>query len=119
MACLATGVPVMTLPGLAATLSVPPGFTIERVAGPEVRFPMFATLDDKGRLYVTESSGQDLYAELLKQVRGCSIRRLEDRDGDGRYETSLIFAEGLEMSDLSERREEVDLAMYPICCQYN
>ncbi len=79
----------------AASLNVPPGFEIRSVGGPEVRFPMFATLDDKGRLYVTESSGQDLYAELSKQVRGCRIRCLEDRDGDGRYETSRIFADGL------------------------
>ena len=79
----------------AASLNVPPGFEITSVGGPEVRFPMFATLDDQGRLYVTESSGEDLYAELSKQVRGCRIRCLEDRDGDGRYETSRLFAEGL------------------------
>ncbi len=76
-------------------LHVPPDFSIERVSGPEVRFPMFAALDDRRRLYVTESSGKDLYAELQKSVRDCRIRRLEDRDGDERYETSLIFAEGL------------------------
>ncbi len=79
----------------AASLNVPAGFEITSVAGPDVRFPMFATLDDQGRLYVTESSGQDLYAELSKQVRGCRIRCLVDRDGDGRYETSRLFAEGL------------------------
>ncbi len=88
------------LVGLAAEptpvlLQVPAGLAIERASGADVRFPMFATLDDKGRLYVTESSGQDLYAELVKQVRGCRIRCLEDRDGDGRYETSRVFAEGL------------------------
>ena len=44
----------------AASLNVPPGFEITSVGGPEVRFPMFATLDDQGRLYVTESSGEDL-----------------------------------------------------------
>ena len=76
-------------------MHVPPGFAIERVAGPELRFPMFATLDDQRRVYVTESSGQDLYAELLKRVRGCRIRCLEDRDGDGHYETSRVFADGL------------------------
>ena len=76
-------------------LQVPTGFAIERVVGTEVRFPMFAALDDQRRLYVTESSGQDLYAELSKQVRDCRIRRLEDRDGDGRYETNRVFAEGL------------------------
>ena len=56
LACLAAApAPVL--------LQVPPGFAIERVTGTDVRFPMFATLDDQRRLYVTESSGQDLYAE--------------------------------------------------------
>src|SRR5690349_19464321 len=76
----------------APILNVPSGFRIERVAGPpEISFPMFAALDDKGRLYVTESSGGDLYAELQKTVRTCRITILEDRDQDGRYESTRIF----------------------------
>lgn len=76
-------------------LHVPGGFVVEQVSGSGVRFPMFATLDDQRRLYVTESSGQDLYAELQTSVRGCRIARLEDRDGDGRFETRVAFFEGL------------------------
>src|SRR5215831_10115294 len=73
---------------------VPAGFVIQRVAGPpDVNFPMFGTLDEKGRLYVTESSGNDLYAELLEQVRKCRVSRLEDRDGDGKYEKAEVFAD--------------------------
>jgi len=76
--------------------AVPPGFTICRVAGPQVvNFPMFATLDNKGRLYVTESSGNDLYAELQGQVRKCRVSLLQGRDSDGRYERSTIFADKL------------------------
>ncbi len=71
------------------------GFTVEKVAGGEVAFPMFGALDDRGRLFVTESSGGDLYLELQKLVRKCRIRMLEDADGDGRYEKSSLFAEGL------------------------
>lgn len=72
------------------------GFTIEQVAKePAVRFPMFACLDDKGRLYVAESSGLDLYVELQKQTRKCRISRLEDRDGDGKYEHAEVFADKL------------------------
>lgn len=56
---------------------------------------MFGALDNQRRLYLTESSGNDLYAELAQQVRRCRIRVLEDRDGDGRYETSKVFAENL------------------------
>jgi glucose/arabinose dehydrogenase len=75
---------------------VPDGFTIEKVAGePEVVFPMFAAFDEQGRLYVAESSGLDLYAELKAQTRKCRVRRLEDLDGDGRFETSKVFADRL------------------------
>src|SRR5436190_1336504 len=72
---------------------VPDGFSITKAA--DSTFPMFATFDDRGRLYVTESSGGDLYLELQKSVRGCKIRRFEDKDGDGVFETSTVFAEGL------------------------
>lgn len=75
---------------------VPDGFTIERVAGePDVKFPMFAAFDDRGRLFVAESSGLDLYAEITAGTRKCRIRLLEDRDGDGRFEASKVFADGL------------------------
>ena len=44
---------------------VPDGFSVELVAGSEqVRFPMFAAFDDRGRLFVAESSGLDLYKEI-------------------------------------------------------
>jgi putative membrane-bound dehydrogenase-like protein len=80
----------------ASRLEAPASFIVEPVAGPEqVRFPMFATLDEQGRLYVAESSGLDLYAELAAQTRRCRVSRLEDRDGDGRYEHSQVFADGL------------------------
>src|SRR5262245_40317923 len=68
-------------------LQAPPGFAIRRVAGPPaISFPMFATLDNKRRLYVTESSGNDLYAELNDLARNCRVSLLQDRDGDGEYE---------------------------------
>src|SRR5687768_13253446 len=73
--------------------TVPEGFTIRKAA--ESTFPMFATFDDRGRLYVTESSGGDLYVELQKLTRGCRVRRFEDKDGDGTFETSTVFAENL------------------------
>lgn len=77
-------------------LVVPPGYSVEQVAGaPDIRFPMFATFDERGRLFVAESSGLDLYAELQKLSHTCRISVLEDRDGDGRFETAHVFAEGL------------------------
>jgi putative membrane-bound dehydrogenase-like protein len=75
---------------------VPDGFAIEQVAGePETVFPMFACFDDCGRLFVAESSGLDLYVEITAATRKCRIRMLEDRDGDGRFETSAVFADKL------------------------
>jgi putative membrane-bound dehydrogenase-like protein len=75
---------------------VPPGFVIEQVAAaPDVVFPMFATFDDRGRLFVTESSGLDLYKELQDQTRKCRIRLLEDPDETGRFRKSTVWAENL------------------------
>jgi putative membrane-bound dehydrogenase-like protein len=75
---------------------VPHGFVIEKVASePETVFPMFACFDDRGRLFVAESSGLDLYAEITAATRKCRLRALEDRDGDGRFETSAVFADKL------------------------
>ena len=107
--------PLVILMGLACALlslpaepalHVPSGFNIRPVAGPpEVGFPMFATLDDQRRLYVTESSGNDLYAELNDQVRKCRVSLLQDRDGDGKYETATVFADQLTPSMGLEWRE--------------
>lgn len=79
----------------AAAPKAPPGFSIEKISPEQTTFPMFAALDDRGRLFVTESSGLDLYAELQKQTRKCRIRLLEDKDGDGIYETQTIFKDQL------------------------
>ena len=78
------------------SFQVPDGFVIEQVAGaPSLQFPMFACFDERGRLFVAESSGLDLYAALKALTRRCRISVLEDRDGDGRYETPTVFAEKL------------------------
>ena len=74
----------------------PADFTVALAAGEAaVRFPMFATFDDRGRLFVAESAGGDLYEELKTQTRRCRISVLEDRDGDGVFETAQVFAEKL------------------------
>src|SRR5439155_21194915 len=40
---------------------VPPGFVVERVAGPPLlERPMMASFDDRGRLFVCDSSGFNL-----------------------------------------------------------
>src|SRR5437868_1847840 len=42
-------------------LRVPDGFTVQQVAGSDLlSYPMMGTLDDRGRLFICESSGNTL-----------------------------------------------------------
>ena len=67
-----------------------PALTIELVAAePEVTSPVAIAWDEDGRLYVAEMID---YPVAPASGR---IRRLEDRDGDGRYEHATVFADGL------------------------
>lgn len=79
-----------------ASIQVPEGWTVELAADPGlVSFPMMAGFDELGRLYVADSAGVNLpRAELEKQKPSC-IRRLEDTDGDGRFDKSTLFADQL------------------------
>ena len=79
-----------------ADFHVPPGFVVERVAAPPlVRYPLFISLDDRGRMYVAEGTGTNLPgAELATKFLG-RILLLEDEDGDGRFDTSRVFADKL------------------------
>lgn len=75
---------------------VPPGFTVEKAAGPPlVRYPLFATFDDRGRLFVAEGTGTNLPGEELRGKKLGRILLLEDQDGDGKFDTSKVFADGL------------------------
>ncbi len=77
-------------------LRVPEGFVIEPVAGPPlVDRPIVADLDELGRLYVADSSGSN--APVAEQLRNPTHRvvRLEDTDGDGRFDRSTVFADRL------------------------
>src|SRR4051812_36242297 len=70
--------------------SVPEGYVAELVArSPLVLNPMYASFDDRGGLYVagfSDQGGTD-HPDV--------IRRLEDVDGDGRFDRSTLFASGL------------------------
>ena len=73
---------------------LPPGFTIERVAGPPlVDRPIVADFDDRGRLYVADSSGSNDRVEKQLEDRPHRIVRLEDKNGDGHFDTSVVFAD--------------------------
>jgi putative heme-binding domain-containing protein len=74
---------------------VPPGFTVELVvAEPRILKPMNLAFDAAGRLWCTESIQYPFPARDVE--RGAdSISIHEDKDGDGTFESSRIFADGL------------------------
>ena len=75
-------------------LKVPRGFEVERVAGPPlVDRPIVADFDDRGRLYVADSSGSNDKVEKQLQEKPHRIVRLEDTNGDGRFDRSIVFAD--------------------------
>jgi len=80
-------------------MRVPAGFQVERacLAG-LVKYPVFATLDDRGRLFVCESAGKNISDEEMGGSPEFRIRLLEDTDGDGVYDQSRIFADRLTMA---------------------
>ncbi len=78
------------------TLTVPAGFTVEQVAGPPlVDRPISIAYDPQGRLYVTDSSGLSDRAPVQFEKKPHRIVRLEDTDGDGKFDKHVIFAENM------------------------
>src|ERR671915_1337416 len=76
------------------TFTVPQGFEVRRVAGPPlVNRPIVADFDEHGRLYVADSSGSNDRVEKQLADRPHRIVRLEDKNGDGRFDTSVVFAD--------------------------
>jgi putative membrane-bound dehydrogenase-like protein len=103
MMCLGVAIAAWTLPLFIATpraslpegsLSVPAGFEIKLAAGPAmVNRPIAADFDEEGRLYVADSSGSNDKVEKQLEVKPHRIVRLEDRDGDGVFDRSSVFAD--------------------------
>ena len=76
------------------TFTLAPGFSVERVAGPPlVDRPVVADLDERGRLYVCESSGSNGPVAQQLAERPHRVLRLEDLDGDGVYDRRTVFAD--------------------------
>ena len=76
------------------TFTLPDGFEIERVAGPPlVDRPIVADFDEQGRLYVADSSGSNDPVGKQLEEKPHRIVRLEDTDGDGRFDRRTVFAD--------------------------
>ena len=56
---------------------------------------MLGTLDDRGRLFFAESSGNTLKTPEMEANPDYIVRLVEDLDGDGVYDSSTIFADKL------------------------
>lgn len=82
--------------GTTDSFRVPDGFTVEVVApAGMVNYPMFATYDHSGRLFVIESSGHTTSTEEVLENPSFMIRLLEDEDGDGTFDKAVVFADSL------------------------
>ncbi len=72
--------------------TLPEGFTIEVAAGPALApRPIVAAFDEKGRLYVCDSSGSNAKTAEQVKTKPHRIVRLEDTDGDGTFDKSTVF----------------------------
>jgi putative membrane-bound dehydrogenase-like protein len=79
-----------------ATFKVPKGFKVELVASePDVVDPVAMAFDEQGRLFVAEMRGYPNGGVATGQENRGRIKLLVDEDGDGVYEKSVIFADGL------------------------
>jgi putative membrane-bound dehydrogenase-like protein len=79
-----------------AQMYVPEGFRAELVAGePDLEQPVAFAFDERGRLWVAEA-----YSYPTKRPPGQGLDKIvifEDRDGDGKFKTRKVFAEGLNL----------------------
>ena len=87
--------PAATPPDALKTFEAVDGFRLELVAAePQVQSPVAAAFDADGSLYVAEMRDYPYKPRPGGKPLG-SVRLLRDRDGDGRFEESHVFADGL------------------------
>ncbi|MES2594835.1 MAG: PVC-type heme-binding CxxCH protein [Verrucomicrobiota bacterium] len=77
-----------------ATWQVKKGFKLELVANePQVRDPIAVCFDERGRMFVCEMIDYSEMRDVTPHLGRISM--LEDKDGDGFFETSTVFADDL------------------------
>jgi putative membrane-bound dehydrogenase-like protein len=81
-----------------ATFAVPKGFIVELVAcEPAVVDPVAMAFDEDGRIFVAEMRAYPNAGVGTGIITSGRIKLLEDADGDGYYEKSTVFADGLRL----------------------
>lgn len=74
---------------------IAPGVRIDLVASePQIESPVAANFDERGRLWVVEMRDYP-NGPANGEKPGGRIKILTDNDGDGRFETATVFADGL------------------------
>ncbi|MCB1276192.1 PVC-type heme-binding CxxCH protein [Prosthecobacter sp.] len=77
-----------------ATWQVKKGFKLQLAANePQVRDPIAICFDERGRMFVCEMIDYSEMRDVTPHLGRISM--LEDKDGDGHYETSQVFADDL------------------------
>ncbi|MGH6831226.1 MAG: PVC-type heme-binding CxxCH protein [Methylocella sp.] len=77
-----------------ATFQIKKGFKLEFAAHePQVRSPVAVSFDERGRMFVAEMIDYSEMREVKPHLGRISV--LEDKDGDGYFETSTVFADDL------------------------
>ena len=76
-----------------AQMVLEPGFRVELVASePDVQSPVAMDIDEDGRMFVVEMPGYPLDVSPTGRVK-----LLRDTDGDGRIDSSTVFADNLRL----------------------
>ena len=77
-----------------ATWQVKKGFKLQLAANePQVRDPIALSFDENGRMFVCEMHDYSEMRDVTPHMGRVSM--LEDKDGDGHFETSQVFADDL------------------------
>ena len=80
----------------ASVMKLPDGFkVVVSAAEPDVKQPIAMAIDDRGRVWVAEA-----YEYPVRAPEGQGRDRIlifEDADGDGRFDSRKVFAEGLNL----------------------
>ena len=78
------------------TFTLPQGFTIEVAAGADMApRPIVAAFDEKGRLYVCDSSGSNENVREQVKNKPHRILRLESTKGDGKFDKQTVFVKNV------------------------
>lgn len=77
------------------SIRLKPGFHAEIVAAePLIRSPMAMDFDEFGRAFVVELPEYNQYGSMKPHGKG-AIKRLEDSDGDGRFDKATVYVDEL------------------------